>query len=120
VASAGILANPSSVSGNIKEFIVNSITYENIIDAIILNSASCNVQTPEGLFKPFDILRKMWFKIQIERPIELPTVAMQRQMFLKPCRINQHGSIQVQMDKTWMDTGFILVKPEYNIPDGRV
>lgn len=99
---------------------MNSITYENIIDAIILNSASCNVQTPEGLFKPFDILRKMWFKIQIERPIELPTVAMQRQMFLKPCRINRHGSIQVQMDKTWMHTGFILVKPEYNIPDGRV
>lgn len=88
---------------------MNTIAYDNIIDAIVMNSASKYVQTPMGLFKPFDILKKMWFKIQVPQDVELPDAAMQREMFQKPARILSGGSIQVQMGKSWMDTGFILV-----------
>lgn len=84
--------------------------YENMVDAFVMNANGIYVNCPRGMFKPMDILKKFWFKIQVPSNTELPDATMVRSMWLKPCRIDPDGAICVRMeDNSWASTGFVLI-----------
>lgn len=88
-------------------------TYANMVDAFVMNANGIYINCPRGMFKPMDILKKMWFKIQVPSKVELPDAAMVRSMWLKPCRIENDGSVWVKMeDESWASTGFTVISKE--------
>lgn len=89
------------------------VTYANMVDAFVHNASGIYIDCPRGMFKPMDILKKMWFKIQVPSKTELPDTSMARSMWLKPCRIDSSGNAWVRMeDDSWASTGFRLIAKE--------
>lgn len=90
--------------------------YANVIDAIIMNSPGYYFQIPTGMYTGFDIVKKIWFKIQKEKKSDTPDILMQRAMWLSSARIvkTDNGlSLQTRdPDNSWYHTGMLLIQKQ--------
>lgn len=89
--------------------------YENVIDAIIMNMPGYYFSIPSGMYTGFDIIKKIWIKIQKEKRTDTQDVSKQRAMWLSCARIikTEDGlSLQTMDNGQWYHTGMILVKKE--------
>jgi hypothetical protein len=84
--------------------------YSNVIDAIVCNMPWYQFELPAGTYDGFDILKNIWFPVQQAANATDPTIAMQRSMWLSPCRIN--GNVLESRDHSgkWWGTGMYLVR----------
>lgn len=90
--------------------------YANVIDAIVYNSTRYHFQIPQGTYAGFDILKRIWFKIQKEKKTDTPDILMQRAMWLSSTRIvSTEDGISLQTrdpNGEWYHSGMYLVKKD--------
>jgi hypothetical protein len=86
--------------------------YANTIDCIVMNSGSYHFEIPDGVYHGFDLLKRIWFKIQTPKKNDKKDVIMQRNLWLSSAQLIGDEVHNLGEDGIWYDTGMRLVPIE--------